>query len=198
MRIAQVNLQADYGGAERHVLSLARGLGGCGHEVCVVCHPKGRLRRDVDTVGLRTAPIATAGQLDKDYMTGMLAAQVAAALQESGEKVVWNLADLTSVHDLCALLRACDLLLTNDTGPMHVAAALGTPVIAVFGSTSPILTGPGLPGDSRHALLSASTPCAPCFRRNCPLSLGCMTGVEVPQAVEAALALFTRERQSLV
>ncbi len=52
-----------------------------------------------------------------------------------------------------ALLKLCRVLLTNDTGPMHVAAALGTPVVVPFGSTSPELTGPGLPGDPRHHLL---------------------------------------------
>jgi lipopolysaccharide heptosyltransferase II len=58
-----------------------------------------------------------------------------------------NLSGQTSLRELMALLRACRVLLTNDSGPMHVAAALGTPVVAPFGSTSPELTGPGLPSD---------------------------------------------------
>jgi ADP-heptose:LPS heptosyltransferase len=55
----------------------------------------------------------------------------------------------TSLRELMSLLKLCRVLLTNDTGPMHVAAALGTRVVVPFGSTSPELTGPGLPGDVR-------------------------------------------------
>jgi len=58
-----------------------------------------------------------------------------------------NLSAKTSLRELMALLKLCRVLLTNDSGPMHVAAALGTPVVVPFGSTSPELTGPGLPGD---------------------------------------------------
>ena len=83
----------------------------------------------------------------------------------SPPSAIWNLAGKTSLRELMALLKLCRVLLTNDTGPMHVAAALGTPVIALFGSTSPELTGPGLPGDPRHRLLKSDALCAPCFLR---------------------------------
>jgi heptosyltransferase-2 len=86
-----------------------------------------------------------------------------------------------------ALLKLCRLLLTNDTGPMHVAAALGTPVVVLFGSTSPELTGPGLPGDPRHQLLTSATPCAPCFRRTCPIDFRCMTAIRPDRVVKAVL-----------
>jgi heptosyltransferase II len=96
-----------------------------------------------------------------------------------------NLAGTTSLRQLMCLLKLCRLVLTNDTGPMHIAAALGTPVIVPFGSTAPELTGPGLPGDSRHHLLRTQAPCAPCFLRNCPIDLRCMTEISVDQAVHA-------------
>jgi len=70
---------------------------------------------------------------------------------------------------------------------MHVAAALETPVVALFGSTSPELTGPGLPGDVRHQLLRANVPCSPCFLRECPIDFRCMNGISVERAVEAVL-----------
>lgn len=133
------------------------------------------------------------------------AGRIAAAVQENadrhcperrGQPVVWNLAGETSIPDLCAALKLCRLLLTNDTGPMHVAAAVGTPVVAIFGSTSPQLTGPGLPSDPRHVLLSAPSACAPCFRRVCPVDFRCMTAVTVPQVVHAALTLFGCEGYS--
>ncbi len=99
-----------------------------------------------------------------------------------------NLAGKTSLRELCALLKLCRVVLTNDSGPMHVAAAVGTSVVVPFGSTSPELTGPGLPGDTRHKLLRASVPCEPCFRRTCPIDLRCMTKIECSDVVQAVLA----------
>jgi heptosyltransferase II len=96
-----------------------------------------------------------------------------------------NLAGKTSLRQLMALLKLCRVLLTNDSGPMHVAAALGTPVVVPFGSTAPILTGPGLPGDARHQLLQAAAPCSPCFRRVCPIDFRCMIGISPERVVEA-------------
>ena len=86
---------------------------------------------------------------------------------------VFNLAGKTSLRQLMALLKLCRVVLTNDSGPMHVAAALGTPAVVPFGSTSPELTGPGLPGDLRHQLLRAAAPCLPCFLRHGPIDFRC-------------------------
>lgn len=105
---------------------------------------------------------------------------------------VLNLAGKTSLRQLMALLKLCRVVVTNDSGPMHVAAALGTPVVVPFGSTSPELTGPGLPGDLRHQLLKSNAPCSPCFRRVCPIDFRCMTGItpdRVTEAVSQALSL---------
>ena len=102
----------------------------------------------------------------------------------TGDRVI-NLAGKTSLRELMALLKLCRVVLTNDSGPMHVAAALGTPVVVPFGSTSPELTGPGLPGDPRHQLLTAAAPCSPCFRRTCPIDFRCMTGIGPERVVEA-------------
>jgi heptosyltransferase-2 len=104
---------------------------------------------------------------------------------------VLNLAGKTSLRQLMALLKLCRVVLTNDTGPMHVAAALGTPVVVPFGSTSPELTGPGLPGDTRHQLLRSDAPCSPCFRRVCPIDFRCMTGISEERAVAAVQAALT-------
>jgi ADP-heptose:LPS heptosyltransferase len=98
-----------------------------------------------------------------------------------------NLAGKTSLRELTALLKLSRVLLTNDTGPMHVAAALGTPVVVPFGSTSPEFTGPGLPDDPRHRLLQSDAPCSPCFLRECPIDFRCMTGISVERVVEAVM-----------
>ena len=107
----------------------------------------------------------------------------------SPPSAILNLAGKTSLRELMALLKICRVLLTNDSGPMHVAAALGTPVVVPFGSTSPELTGPGLPGDARHRLLKSDAPCSPCFLRECPIDFRCLNGMSIERVVEAVLAL---------
>jgi lipopolysaccharide heptosyltransferase II len=112
--------------------------------------------------------------------------RIESGIQSSKFKTV-NLAGRTSLRELMSLLKICRVLLTNDSGPMHVAAALGTPVVVPFGSTSPELTGPGLPGDPRHRLLKSDVPCSPCFLRECPIDFRCMNSISVERIVEAVL-----------
>ncbi|MBM3888706.1 MAG: glycosyltransferase family 9 protein, partial [Verrucomicrobia bacterium] len=96
-----------------------------------------------------------------------------------------NIAGKTTLAGLCETLAQCRLLLTNDSGPMHLAAALGKPVVAIFGSTEPTLTGPGLPDDPRHVILRHAPPCSPCFLRECPIDFRCMNAISVEEVVEA-------------
>ena len=120
----------------------------------------------------------------KDSATGQVAEELERKL---GRNFAANFSGKTTLRELCAGLKFCKLVLTNDTGPMHVAAALGTPVVVPFGSTSAELTGPGLPGNNYHALLKSSVPCAPCFLRECPIDFRCMKSIEVGQVAEACL-----------
>ena len=115
------------------------------------------------------------------------AARIEFAIQNP-HSAIFNLAGKTSLRELMVLMKLCRVVLTNDTGPMHVAAALGTPVVVPFGSTSPELTGPGLPGDPRHRLLKSRTPCSPCFLRVCPIDFRCMIRITVEQVVEAVMS----------
>jgi heptosyltransferase-2 len=103
------------------------------------------------------------------------------------QSAIFNLAGRTSLRELMSLLKFCRVLLTNDTGPMHIAVALGTSVVVPFGSTSPELTGPGLPGDARNRLLKSDAQCSPCFLRECPIDFRCMNGISVECVVEAVL-----------
>ena len=115
-----------------------------------------------------------------------LTAQIESAIHNP-QSAIFNLAGKTSLRELMALLKICRVVSTNDTGPMHVAAALGTPVVVPFGSTSPELTGPGLPGDTRNYLIKSDAPCSPCFLRECPIDFRCMNGISVERVVEAVL-----------
>ena len=124
-------------------------------------------------------------QADRPLASGIASEIQSGAASASGK--VQSLAGQTSLRELCAGLKACDLVLTNDTGPMHLAAAVGTPVIALFGSTSPELTAPGLPGDTKHVLLKSDVACAPCFLRTCPIDFRCMNNLTVDQVVAAVM-----------
>ena len=63
-------------------------------------------------------------------------------------------------------------------------------LVVPFGSTSPELTGPGVPGNKRHRLLKSDAPCSPCFRRECPIDFRCMNGISVETALKAVLAVL--------
>ena len=95
-----------------------------------------------------------------------------------------DLVGKTTLAQLMDELRTCDLLLTNDTGTMHLAALLGVPTVSIFGSTEPTLTGPLGP---HHRVLRHHVACSPCFLRECPIDFRCMTAIGVPEVVEAVL-----------
>ena len=92
-----------------------------------------------------------------------------------------NLAGRTSLAELAGVLRRAQLAVTTDTGAMHLAAALGTPVVALFGPTAPWRTGPFGPG---HQVARLGLPCSPCFKRQCP-DPRCLTDL-TPEMVAAA------------
>jgi heptosyltransferase-2 len=96
----------------------------------------------------------------------------------------------TTLEQLIDELRLCHLLLTNDTGTMHLGALLGLPVVAIFGSTEPRLTGPL--GDG-HVVLRHHVECSPCFLRECPIDFRCMKAVGVPEVVDAIMSLLAKE-----
>jgi lipopolysaccharide heptosyltransferase II len=99
-----------------------------------------------------------------------------------------SLAGETDLSELIALMRGARVVITNDSGPMHIAAALKIPVIAVFGPTSPVLTGPYGKG---HVILQSKEPCAPCFRRECA-DMKCMRGITPEAVTEKVHAVLKR------
>jgi heptosyltransferase-2 len=93
----------------------------------------------------------------------------------------------TTLEQLIDELRQCRLLLTNDTGTMHLAALLGVPTVAIFGSTEPRLTGPL--GD-RHIVLRHHVECSPCFLRKCPIDFRCMKAVSVQEVADTVMSIL--------
>jgi lipopolysaccharide heptosyltransferase II len=99
----------------------------------------------------------------------------------------------TTLDQLIDELRECRIVLTNDTGTMHLAALLGVPVVAIFGSTEPRLTGPL--GDG-HIILRHHVECSPCFLRECPIDFRCMKAVRPEEVADAVLSILGEKRQS--
>ncbi len=87
----------------------------------------------------------------------------------------------TSLDQITALLSLVDLVVTNDTGPAHVAAALGRPTLVIFGPTNPLTTRPFAP---EAEILRHPPDCAPCMLRDCPIDHRCMTAITVDEVFE--------------
>ncbi len=89
----------------------------------------------------------------------------------------------TDLAQTAAVLKASDLLVTNDTGPAHVAAAVGCPVVVIFGPTNPVTT---RPFSDTAEVVRRPPDCAPCMLRDCPIDHRCMTAVTPEDVFERA------------
>jgi heptosyltransferase-2 len=98
-----------------------------------------------------------------------------------------NLIGQTSVRQLMAVLSLCRLVITNDSGPMHVAAALGIPLVALFGSTDHTTTSPLTPN---FRIVRKDIACAPCLKRTCPKDHACMEAITVEDVLNAVRELY--------
>ena len=113
-------------------------------------------------------------------------AETVAVVRGAGELAL----DVTGVTDLPALIgivAGAAIVLTNDSGVMHLAAALGRPTVAIFGSTSPLWTSTSAPWVRN---LYAAYPCSPCYRRSCAIGYGCLRAIPPAAAIEAARQLI--------
>uniref|UniRef100_A0A7C3Z2N0 lipopolysaccharide heptosyltransferase II n=1 Tax=Desulfobacca acetoxidans TaxID=60893 RepID=A0A7C3Z2N0_9BACT len=116
--------------------------------------------------------VVTGSEADRDMIEGIII--------QAGRPLI-KLAGRTSLAELAALLRKARFAVTTDTGPMHLAAALGSPVAALFGPTAPWRTGPF--GDG-HEVVRLGLACSPCFRRQCP-EPRCLTELPVASVQDA-------------
>ncbi|MCK4910985.1 MAG: lipopolysaccharide heptosyltransferase II [Thermodesulfovibrionales bacterium] len=104
-----------------------------------------------------------------------------------------QMAGNTTLRELCALISECDAIISNDSGPMHVAYAVRTPLVSIFGSTSPELTGPPVSPD--NSVLRPELPCTPCFKRKCPdKDLKCMEAISSDDAIKAIESVLPSKR----
>lgn len=102
-------------------------------------------------------------------------------------RAVTNYAGETTLAQFVDLAAGCELFLTNDSGSMHIASALGVPTVAIFGATNDITTGPT---GSNARVVRQPVECSPCLLRECPIDHRCMTGVSVERVVREALQLL--------
>jgi heptosyltransferase-1 len=127
----------------------------------------------------------------------ILASRIVAATA-SQKKPALNLAGKTTLKQLAALLGAADAVVSNDSGPMHLAAALGTPVVGIFTCTSPLLSGPD---GAIHELVSTGVPCAASYHKSCPrwgqAHLGCLDELPIERVWNALVRILERRTAAL-
>jgi 3-deoxy-D-manno-octulosonic-acid transferase/heptosyltransferase-1 len=99
-----------------------------------------------------------------------------------------NFAGKTTLIELAALYEKSTLVISTDTGPMHLAAAMGTPVVALFGPTAAWRTGPYGIG---HQIITAELECSPCFKRRCETT-DCMYQISIKQVMDATLSIIEK------
>jgi heptosyltransferase-1 len=175
---------------ESEVLTLLRGCGVHAEDRVVAMNPMARwptklweaqsfatLADRLEDEGIRV--LFTGGQEDRP------------ALDEIGRLMTRRhrrLDGRTSLNQLAALYRRAQVVVTTDSGPMHLAAAVGTPVVALFGPTAPWRTGPY---GSNHVVLRAGLACSPCFKKECLTTLyeerACMKRLTVDQVAHAVM-----------
>jgi heptosyltransferase-2 len=97
------------------------------------------------------------------------------------------LAGKTRLSELIAMIACCNLFVTNDSGPMHLAAALQVPTLAIFGPTDEIATGPL---SSTAVVLNKKVECSPCLLRECPIDHRCMTRITVDEVYECTVGML--------
>jgi heptosyltransferase-2 len=114
-------------------------------------------------------------------------AEIAAAIASTMDRKPAVLTGQTTLAQLLGLISQAALVISNDTGPMHLANALRVPVVGIFGPTDPAVTGPF---EQPSRTVKKDVPCWPCFYRKCPYDHRCMTMIETVDVLDAAKALW--------
>jgi len=127
--------------------------------------------------------LATEMDLDVAIVGSEKERSIGESIQKRMRRQVAVLSGRTSLETLIGVISGSSLVLTNDSGPMHVAAALGIPTVAIFGPTDDVVTGPWGP---RARVVKEPVDCSPCMLRECPIDHRCMTRVSADAVCRAA------------
>lgn len=121
-----------------------------------------------------------------------LAAKIANSCTVPAQRLLL-LAGMTTLRELMALIAACDVLVSNDSGPMHIGYAVRTPLVGIFGSTDPEVTGPVK--RNGNIVLKGKADCAPCFERTCKKDrLSCMESISTEDVLDAVKTLLPSKK----
>lgn len=107
--------------------------------------------------------------------------EISEYIESNSSGNAFSMAGKTSLKELIPLIRNAKFIVSNDSGPMHIAAACNVPVVAIFGPTNPVLTGPY---GQHHIVVKSTLPCSPCYKRKCK-TMDCMKGISVDEVYEA-------------
>ncbi len=116
-------------------------------------------------------------------------ADTIAEIVSHGPKFITGLAGKTTLGQAMALIGSCDAFVSNDSGLMHVGAALHTPMVAIFGSTDEIATGPY---SSKAAVVKKEISCQPCLKKECTVGFSCMLDISVADVEQEMAKILTR------
>src|SRR3989440_11565692 len=167
----------------------------CGHRTLIVVHPGCSMpartypwEMYVEVVDLLVEQLGATVFLTGAEDEQELVERILSHVQEGNQRAVHSLAGVLSFPALCALIEAADLVITNNTGPMHISAAVKTPVVALFALTNP----PEQCGPLHvpHRLLNVDVPCSICYTRGCPYQHECLRLVSPSMVVDAASGLL--------
>jgi lipopolysaccharide heptosyltransferase I len=143
--------------------------------------PAGNFGRLASLLPLRSLVIGSKGDMD-----------IAEKVVQTSQGKAISLAGKTNLRELIGIMRHARIVISNDSGPMHIAAGFKVPVVAIFGPTSPVRTGPYGKG---HIVIKSDLKCAPCFKKHCG-DLKCMQGITVDDVYEEIIdfkKVFTPE-----
>ena len=132
---------------------------------------------DVINTNLGVTTILTGSESDKIAIEKIVRGMTTKAL---------NLAGKTNLKQLAYLYGKCKVVVSTDSGPMHMAAAMGSSVVGIFGPTSPLRTGPY---GRNHRVVRVGLPCSPCFKKSCD-HMSCMKGITVEQVYKTVKEMF--------
>ena len=109
-------------------------------------------------------------------------------VQQHSKNDLINIAGKTSLKEAIALIARCDLFISNDSGLMHLAGALGIPLVAIFGSTNPVTTSPV---GEKSIVIHKDVSCSPCLKKICPTDFRCMDLIGIDDVYDAAKKLLS-------